>query len=98
MDDILRRTPPQSLEAEQSVLGALFVPVLHQDDDLIEQQARILGEVTIIIRAEDFYRESHREIFRAMLDLAGRKEPIDAVTLIDALRARGVLYMVGGPG
>jgi replicative DNA helicase len=95
-DDILRRVPPQNLEAEQSVLGAVFIPVRVEDNDIVAAQARILSEITAIIGAEDFYGESHREIFRAMLDLASPKNPIDAITMTDILRARGALEMIGG--
>ena len=84
-DDILRRVPPQNLEAEQSVLGAI----------LLANEA--VGPAVAVVGADDLYRESHREIFRVMLDLAQRKQPIDAVTLTDGLRARGKLEAIGGP-
>ena len=45
---------------------------------------------------EDFYRETHRKIFRAMLALSEKSEPIDLVTLTDTLRARGELQDIGG--
>jgi replicative DNA helicase len=84
-DDILRRVPPQNLEAEQSVLGAILL-----DNDAINQALEILNEA-------DFYRESHREIFRAMAGLSDRNQPVDAITLTDALRTRGALEAIGGP-
>jgi replicative DNA helicase len=84
-DDILKRVPPQDLEAEQSVLGAVLL-----DNEAIEHVGNLL--------AEDFYRETHRQIFRAMIELADRKEPIDAITLLNVLRTRGVLEQIGGPG
>lgn len=84
-DDILRRVPPQNLEAEQSVLGAVLL-----DNDAINQTLEILT-------ADDFYRETHREIFRAMVGLVDRSQPVDAITLTDALRTNGVLDAVGGP-
>jgi len=59
-NDLLRRVPPQNIEAEQSVLGAVLL-----DNDAINQAIETLA-------AEDFYRESHREIFRAMVALTGR--------------------------
>ena len=83
-DDILKRVPPQNLEAEQSVLGAILL-----DNDAINQSIEILN-------AEDFYRESHREIFRAMVALTERNQPVDAITLTDALRTRGALEAIGG--
>jgi replicative DNA helicase len=85
-DDILKRVPPQNIEAEQSVLGAILL-----DNDAINQAIEILT-------ADDFYRESHREIFRAMVGLSERNQPVDAITLTDALRTAGVLEAVGGTG
>jgi replicative DNA helicase len=86
-DDTLRRVPPQNIEAEQSVLGAIL---LEGDKPWFAQQ------VADELAPEDFYRDTHREIFKAMIELADKKAPIDAVTLTDALRARGVLEQVGG--
>ncbi|MGC1339625.1 MAG: replicative DNA helicase, partial [Candidatus Binataceae bacterium] len=85
-DDILRRVPPQNLEAEQSVLGAI----------LLDNEAINFALETIT--PEDFYRESHREIFRAMAELSDHSQPVDAITLTDALRNRGKLEMIGGAG
>jgi replicative DNA helicase len=84
-DDILRRVPPQNLEAEQSVLGAILL-----DNEAINQALEVLS-------AEDFYRESHRDIFRAMAELTDRNQPVDAITLTDALRSKGALEAIGGP-
>jgi len=83
--DILRRVPPQNLEAEESVLGAILL-----ENDAINQALEILG-------ADDFYREAHRTLFRAMVELSDRNQPVDAITLTDALRAKGKLEEVGGP-
>jgi replicative DNA helicase len=84
-DDILRRVPPQNLEAEQSVLGAI----------LLENEA--INQALEVLTADDFYRESHREIFRAMVELSDRNQPVDAITLTDALKTRGALESIGGP-
>ncbi|MGH7934939.1 MAG: replicative DNA helicase [Candidatus Binataceae bacterium] len=84
-DDILRRVPPQNIEAEQSVLGAILL-----DNDAINQSLEILS-------ADDFYREPHREIFRAMAELSDRNQPVDAITLSDTLRTKGALEAIGGP-
>jgi replicative DNA helicase len=78
------KVPPHSLEAEAAVLGAI----------LIENAA--LDRVADIVSAEDFYREVHRKIFRAALELSERSEPIDLLTLTEALRTRGELTEVGG--
>jgi replicative DNA helicase len=61
VDDILRRVPPRNLEAEQSVLGAILL------------QNAAINEALEVIKADDFYRESHREIFRVMTELSDRK-------------------------
>jgi replicative DNA helicase len=83
-DDILKRVPPQNLDAEQSVLGAILL-----DNEAINQVVEVLGDI-------DFYRESHRQIFRAMVELTDRNLPVDAITLTDALRTKGALEAVGG--
>jgi replicative DNA helicase len=81
-------TPPQNLEAEQSVLGA----VLLSDTAL---PALIIDER---LQAADFYRESHGLIFTAMLELHGAGEPVDALTLVEHLKQAGQLEAVGGRG
>lgn len=84
LDDNLRKVPPQNLEAEACVLGGILL-----DNDAINRVLEILAP-------EDFYRESHRKIFRAMTDLSERNEPADIITLSDLLKARGELDSVGG--
>jgi replicative DNA helicase len=79
-------TPPQNLEAEQSVLGA----VLLSDTAL---PALIIDER---LQPEDFYREAHGLIFQAMLDLHTVGEPVDALTLVEHLKQAGLLERVGG--
>jgi replicative DNA helicase len=78
------RLPPQSIEAEQSVLGAL----------LIDRDAVI--EVAELLRPEDFYRADHGVIYGAILGLYERREPIDLVTVSEALERDGQLDPVGG--
>src|SRR5215218_6399095 len=78
--------PPQNLEAEQSVLGA----VLLSDTAL---PALIIDER---LQPEDFYREAHGLIFQAMLDLHTVGEPVDALTLVEHLKQAGLLESVGG--
>jgi replicative DNA helicase len=78
--------PPQNLEAEQSVLGA----VLLSDTAL---PALIIDER---LHPEDFYRESHGIVFRAMLDLHNGGEPVDALTLVEHLKQAGQLDAAGG--
>jgi replicative DNA helicase len=83
-EENVRRVPPQSLDAEQCVLGGI----------LLDNAG--LDRVVELLNADDFYREAHRKLFRAMLTLADRHEPVDLVTLSEALRARGELTDVGG--
>jgi replicative DNA helicase len=78
--------PPQNLEAEQSVLGA----VLLSDTAL---PALIIDER---LHADDFYREGHGRIYQAMLDLHTLGEPVDALTLVEHLKQAGELDAVGG--
>jgi len=84
VDDNLRKVPPQNLEAEASVLGGI----------LLENEA--INRVLEIIAPADFYRESHRKIFRAMLELTDRSEPADLITLSELLNGKGELEAVGG--
>jgi replicative DNA helicase len=81
---MIDRLPPQSLEAEQSVLGAI----------LIDRDAVV--EVAEFLRAEDFYRQAHGRIYRAILELFERREPIDIVTVAEALERESELESVGG--
>lgn len=82
MEDI--KLPPHSLEAEQSVLGAM----------LIDSEA--VSVVTGLLKSIHFYREGHRQIYETMLALYASSAPIDLVTMNDALTKRGVLEQVGG--
>jgi replicative DNA helicase len=84
IDENLRRVPPQSLEGEESVLGGV----------LLDNAA--LDRVVELLRPEDFYRSAHRKIFRGMLALAERSEPVDLITLSESLKASGELADVGG--
>ncbi len=84
VEDSLRKLPPQSIEAEEAVLGGVML-----DNTAIDRALELLTP-------DDFYREAHRKIMRAMVDLNQRSEPIDLVTLADALKSRGELADVGG--
>ena len=81
---MIDRLPPQSIEAEQSVLGAI----------LIDRDAMI--EIADFLKPEDFYRQAHGRIYAVMLDLSERREPIDIVTVSEALERTGDLEAVGG--
>lgn len=78
------RTPPQDLEAEQSVLGGM----------LLSKDA--IADVVEALRGGDFYKPAHQTIFDAILDLYGRGEPADAVTVAAELTKRNEMGRIGG--
>jgi replicative DNA helicase len=80
----VEKITPQNIEAEQSLLGSLMI-----DKDAVIR-------VADIVRVEDFYKESHAVIYEAILDLFGRHEPIDILSLTSKLEERGKLEMIGG--
>jgi len=78
------RTPPQDINAEQSVLGGMM---LSKD---------AIADVVEALHGADFYRPAHQTIFEVVLDLYGRGEPVDAVTVAAELTKRGEIARVGG--
>ena len=78
------RLPPQDLGAEQSVLGSML---LNKD---------AIADCLEVTKSADFYRPAHELIYDAVLDLYGRGEPADAITVADELNKRGDLTRVGG--
>ncbi|MGI8333343.1 replicative DNA helicase [Actinomadura scrupuli] len=78
------RTPPQDLAAEQCVLGGM----------LLSQDA--IADVVETLTTQDFYRPAHQILYDAILDLYGRGEPADAVTIAAELTKRGEITRVGG--
>src|SRR6478736_2258017 len=78
--------PPHSLEAEQSVLGAM----------LLSERTHYAFVIEEGLRAEDFYRERHRLVYETMLSLFTSGEAIDIVTVVENLRSRGQLDQAGG--
>jgi replicative DNA helicase len=78
------RVPPHNLDAERSLLGGV----------LLEGQA--LTDVIEVVRPEEFYRDAHRKVFEAMCFLYGKNQPIDRITVKDALTAQGAFEAVGG--
>ncbi|MGN6131273.1 MAG: replicative DNA helicase [Nocardioidaceae bacterium] len=78
------RTPPQDNAAEQSVLGSM----------LLSKDA--IADVVETVRGTDFYRPAHETIYDAMVELYGRGEPVDPVTVAAELQRRGELVKVGG--
>ena len=81
---VLGMIPPHSLEAEQSVLGAMIINK-EAINTAIEQ-----------IHPEDFYKEANKEIFKAIIELFNRNEPVDLITLSEELKRRGNLENIGG--
>ena len=83
-DPSLLHLPPQSIEAEESLLSAILV------------DNNTLLDVVEILSAADFYRSAHQKIFAAIMDLFDRGEPVDLVTLANNLKEKGHLDAIGG--
>lgn len=84
MNAFSERVPPQNLEAEQSVLGAM----------LIDREAVIAVSHKLV--PEDFYSDRHQHLFAAMVSIYNRGEPVDPITVQDELTKTGRLEEVGG--
>jgi len=84
IDMEIGRIPPQAMDLEEAVLGAL----------LIDKEA--LNEVIDILNAEVFYSEAHQEIFRCIAELFGEAKPIDMLTVANALKKKKLLDKIGG--
>lgn len=78
------RVPPQSLEAEQAMLGSICL------------RPEAIHEITDIVREDDLYSEKHKIIWRTMLELMGKAEPIDLLSLSSRMKDKGELDRVGG--
>ena len=78
MDDILSRQAPHSLEAEQSVLGSMLI------------DSRCVNDVIGIVRPEDFYLQTNRDIYETIYEMFSFSQVIDPVTVLDKMRERGV--------
>lgn len=79
------KVPPQALDYEEAVLGAIMV----------EKDA--LTEIIDILKPESFYKDSHQKIYNAIQGLFQRSEPIDLLTVKTALEKEGHLAIIGGP-
>jgi replicative DNA helicase len=79
-----QRVPPHSIEAEESVLGAMLL------------SETSISDVLEKLRPDDFYKPAHRRIFDAVLSLFGRGEAVDSVTVAEELRRTGQIEEVGG--
>ena len=78
------RVPPQSIEAELSVLGSMML------------KPAAVSQAVELLHAEDFYRQAHRAVFEAMELLLRNGEPVDIVTVTESLKKSGLLEQVGG--
>ncbi|MGM9598737.1 MAG: replicative DNA helicase [Faecousia sp.] len=78
MDELLGRQAPHSLEAEQSVLGSLLI------------DSRCVNDVIGMVRPEDFYLKTNREIYETIYEMFSYSQVIDPVTVLDKMRERGV--------
>jgi replicative DNA helicase len=78
------RVPPQNLDAEASLLGSMML------------STEAISEVISQVEADDFYRSANQEIFRALLAVFARGEPVDAITAVEELKRNGKLEAVGG--
>ena len=82
--DSLQKLPPQSVEMEQSVLGAIL------------QENHALVRVLEMVQEHDFYQDAHRWIFQTMIDLFQDNVPIDVLTVTERLRKKGRFESTGG--
>ncbi len=80
----MRRVPPQNIEAEKSVIGAILL------------DNKVLDQILDFLKPEDFYKNSHKTIFRAFINLYNQNEPIDILTLTDYLKSNKLLEEIGG--
>ena len=83
-NELLDKLPPQNNEAEQSLLGCLML-----DKDAIVK-------VVDLIKAEDFYKSIHQDIYQVMVDLYGRSDPIDILSVSSRLKEKNKLEDIGG--
>ena len=83
-NDLPEKLPPQSIEAEKSLLGSLML-----DKNAIIRMADFL-------KPEDFYRKSHQDIYAACLELFEKSEPIDILSISNRLKEKNLLEEVGG--
>ena len=83
-DSWLQKVPPNSVDAEQSILSAVLI------------DNHVLPEVLEVLSPQDFYRDVHGKIFKAMVELFERNEPADLITLTNLLKQQGQLEAVGG--
>lgn len=84
MTNILGKLPPQAIDIEIAVLGSI----------MIERNA--INEVISVLKPDMFYKESHKHIFKSIVRLFSKSEPIDIMTVTEDLRSLGLLEVCGG--
>jgi len=82
--DELKKLPPQNLEAETFILGSLLI------------DPNVIIKVADILNSEDFYKDSHGQIYNSMCELYARREPIDILSLTSKLEEKNILDKIGG--
>jgi len=83
-DTSLYKLPPQNIESEENLISAILL-----DND-------VLHDVVEVVAPDDFYRSSHKVIYKAITELYSKNEPVDLITLTNILKERGKLDEVGG--
>lgn len=83
--EILGKVLPQAVELEEAVLGSLLI------------ESKAYQDIENILTTSDFYTESHKTIFRSILNLSSKRRPVDMLTVVEELRSMGELEAIGGP-
>ncbi len=83
-NELPEKLPPQNIEAEQSLLGCL----------MLDKNAIV--KVVDFLKSEDFYKNTHQEIYRAMIELFEKREPIDILSISSRLKEKNKIKEVGG--
>lgn len=78
------RTPPHNVDAERALLGAIML------------KPEVMHDVSVAVYPESFYADKHREIFKTLLDIFTKGDPIDLLSVTNKLKERGALDRVGG--
>ena len=80
-EELLSRQPPQSLEAEQAVLGSILI------------DSRCITDVVGLVKPEDFYLQQNREIYETIYTMFNFSQTIDPVTVLENMKQRSVYYV-----
>ncbi len=83
-DPLLNKIPPHDIEAEESILSAIFI----NNDSLLD--------IIDILSPEDFYKGAHKKIFNVIIELANKQEPADLITVANGLKEKDQLESIGG--